>query len=732
MWGELSLRGKLLLTGMALQLGVLALVSASVYLLVGRFLDADQQEHAGQLKPLLNAALAAPMAQRDYASVAAILSESLASRGLVYLVVCDRQGRPIASAGTTSWLQPGAEPCADVVTARDGANAYGSTLRLGSVALGEFKFGISRAGSDQTRNMIMAYVFLIGAGALLVFSMLMWLASARLTRPLMALVDATREIREGRYALALDADGHDEISALMLAFLQMSAELERKLSDLTQSEALQRRYLAESLKKQGQVAQALRLAEDATSAKAEFLANISHEIRTPLNAVLGFSQLLQSATLEGVHLDYLRNLKVAGQSLLRILNDVLDYSKVEAGKLEIVREPFDLADLLDSINGLFSFQLMEKSLSLRTQVDDEVPRHLVGDVLRLRQVLINLVGNALKFTERGEIGLRVECLAQSGQALTLRMLVADTGIGMSQAQVARIFAAFTQADSSITRRFGGTGLGLSICRHLVGLMGGEISVESTPGRGSRFSFTVQVERAGASAEESMPAAQAAAPDLTALRGAHVLLVEDNPVNEIVARAFLQAMGVIVVTAGDGLEAVAEAGRYDFDAILMDLQLPGIDGLEATRRIRAQLGGKAPPIIALSAADTASELEAVRLAGMVDHVAKPIVREQLGAVLSKWVRHAADTVITAPADAPLANVRVADRLALGAMLEELERQLSRNMLSARSQAADIERLLANTDLQGAFEPVAQTTRKLRFKPALTALAAFSAMLTDSTA
>jgi len=732
MWGELSLRSKFLLTGFALQLGVLGLLSAGVHLLVGRFLDADQQEHAGQLKPLLNAALAAPMAQRDYASVAAILSESLASRGLVYLVVCDRQGRPIASAGTASWLLPSVEPCSDGVIARDGANAYSSILRLGSQALGEFKFGISRAGSDQTRNMIMACVFLIGSGALLVFSMLMWLASARLTRPLKALVDATREIREGRYALALDADGQDEISALMRAFLEMSAELERKLSDLTQSEALQRRYLAESLEKQGQVAQALRLAEDATSAKAEFLANISHEIRTPLNAVLGFSQLLQSAALEGVHLDYLRNLQVAGQSLLRILNDVLDYSKIEAGKLEIVREPFDLTDLLDSISGLFSFQLMEKSLSLKTQVGDDVPRHLVGDALRLRQVLINLVGNALKFTERGEISLQVECLAQSGQALTLRMLVADTGIGMSQAQVDRIFAAFTQADSSITRRFGGTGLGLSICRRLVGLMGGEISVESTPGRGSRFSFTVLVEPAGALAEKSLPAAPAVVPDLTALRGAHVLLVEDNPVNEIIARAFLQAMGVIVTSAGDGLEAVAEAGRHDFDAILMDLQLPGIDGLEATRRIRAQLGDKAPPIIALTAAGMAEQLEAVRLAGMVDHVAKPIIRDQLEATLANWVRRPASTVGPAAADAPRSDVRAADRIALGAMLEELEHQLSRNMLSARSQAAAIEQLLANTELQGAFEPVAQTTRKLRFKAALSALAAFSAMLASTTA
>jgi two-component system, sensor histidine kinase len=727
MWADLSLRGKFLLTGIALQLGVLALVSASVDLLIGRFLDADQQEHAAQLKPLLNAALAAPMAQRDYASVAAILGESLGSRGLVYLIVCDAQGRPIASAGVAPSPQPTVERCADVVAGQDEASAYGSTLRLGGQALGEFKFAMSRARLDLTRNTIMAYVFLIGAGALLVFSMLLWLASARLTHPLKALVNATRDIQEGRYAIALHADGNDEIGALMGAFSQMSAELERKLSELTQSEALQRRYLAESIEKQAQVEQALRVAQDATSAKAEFLANISHEIRTPLNAVLGFSQLLQSATLEGVHLDYLRNLKVAGQSLLRILNDVLDYSKIEAGKLDIVKEPFDLFDLLESITGLFSFQLLEKSLPLRTQVDDDVPRHLVGDALRLRQVLINLVGNALKFTERGEVSLGIDCLAQSGQALTLRLQVADTGIGMSQEQVERIFAAFTQADSSITRRFGGTGLGLSICRHLVGLMGGEISVESTPGRGSCFSFTVQLERADALLVASMPVDQTTASDLTALRGAHVLLVEDNPVNVIVARAFLQDMGVNVVEVGDGLEALAQVGRQAFDAILMDLQIPGIDGLEASRRIRAQLGAKAPPIIALSAVDMATELESVRSAGMVDFVAKPIVRDQLETTLSKWIRPAAGAVALAPVGKAPSTALSIDFAALAGLLASLEHQLSRNMLGARRDVAAIELMLAQTVLQAGFEPVAQATRKLRFKSALAELVRFSAML-----
>lgn len=726
MWRDLSLRGKLVLTGIALQLGVFALVSGSVYVLVGRFLEADQQEHASQLKPLFNAALAVPMAQRDYASVSAILNESLASRGLLYVMVCDAQLRPIATAGEVPQQFALGSGAAGLADPPESGSPHTTSLTIGGQVLGELKFGMSRDRLDQTKRSIMTYVLLVGALALMAFSMLLWLASFRLTQPLKALVSATRDIREGRYGLALVGGGADEIGVLMDAFSRMSAEIERKVSDLTQSEALQRRYLEESMHKQGLVEQALRQAQEATLAKAEFLANMSHEIRTPLNAVLGFSQLLQSAALDGVYRDYLSNLKVAGQSLLRILNDVLDYSKMEVGKLEIVKEPFDLMDLLDSVSGMFSFQLMEKGLPLRVQVDTNVPRHLVGDALRLRQVLINLVGNALKFTERGEISVHIERLAEAGQSLKLRLTVTDTGIGMSQEQVARLFADFTQADSSITRRFGGTGLGLSICRRLVELMGGDILVHSEPGQGSRFSFSVELDQAGAAAGDAGALAEAA-PDLSALRGAHVLLVEDNPVNLVLSRAFLQDMGVTVATAGDGLEALAQARGHAFDAILMDLQIPEIDGLEATRRIRALLGAKAPPIIALSAADMATKLDAVRQAGMVDHVSKPIQQDQLGATLLKWVRRPSGMRVAVPADTMPRAVMAVDRVALAALLEELDHQLSRNMLSARSQVAQIEQMLADTDLRGAFEPVAQATRKLRFKGALAALSQFSAML-----
>jgi CheY-like chemotaxis protein/two-component sensor histidine kinase len=456
---------------------------------------------------------------------------------------------------------------------------------------------------------------------------------------------------------------------------------------------------------------------------------MSHEIRTPLNAILGFSQLLQSAPLEGPHLEYMVNLRQAGESLLRILNDVLDYSKMEAGRLELVNESFDLKDLLSAVTQLFSYQLLEKNLSLRVRVDDAVPTHLMGDALRLRQILINLVGNAFKFTERGAIEITVECPHRTDASLTLKFSVIDSGIGMNEQQVSRLFHSFAQADSSITRRFGGTGLGLSICRQLVGLMGGAISVESVPGVGSSFSFTVNLSESQSRLGAEQPGEVPVPDELAPLRGLRVLLVEDNSVNVIVAQAFLGGLGMQVTIAVDGLQAVERALSAAFDVILMDLQLPGIDGLEAAQRIRSQLGAAAPPIIALSAADIKSDLGACLAAGMVDHVSKPIMRDQLIRVLLKWVGRPMPTAVAieaGPAELALEQGGI-DHSLLAPQLRELERLLASNRLAAKRQLDQIEPLLAQTALELPFEPVAQATRKLKFKVALAALAQFSAML-----
>ncbi len=723
---RLSLRGKLVIAGVAVQLCVLALVGGGTFWWVARFLDADQQAHGRQIKPLLVAALAVPMAQRDYASVAAILKESRAASELMFLSVCDASGNLIAEDGAAP---PAKADAPEPTVAKLLYDEFSVPLSLGGQALGAVKFGLSRTKIEQTARGVSVHALQVGTLALLVFSLLLWWISVTLTRPLQTLVTATRDIRAGNYDIDLVSGGGDEIGTLESAFILMNMEIRRKVAELIESEALQRRYFRESLARQGQVEQALQQAEDATTAKSEFLANMSHEIRTPLNAILGFSQLLQSAPLDGLHREYIVNIRQAGQSLLRILNDVLDYSKMEAGQLELVNESFDLRKLLSLVAQLFSFQLLEKNLASRVRVDDAVPTHLLGDALRLRQILVNLVSNAIKFTERGAIEVTVDCPQHTDQGLALKFSVIDSGIGMDELQVSRIFASFAQADSSITRRFGGTGLGLSICRQLVGLMGGVISVESVPGVGSSFSFTVNLSESQSQPQlGTEPLDEPEMPDDgTSLRDMKVLLVDDNPVNVIVARAFLDGLGMQVTTAVDGLQAVEQALGANFDVILMDLQLPGIDGLEATQRIRAQLGNAAPPIIALSASDMKTDHDACLAVGMVDHVSKPIMRDQLIRVLLKWVgRLRASAVATGVGPAELEHASI-DHSLLAPQLQELERLLASNMLAARRQLDQIEPLLAQTAFELPFAPVAQATRKLKFKAALAALSQFSAML-----
>ena len=484
-------------------------------------------------------------------------------------------------------------------------------------------------------------------------------------------------------------------------------------------------------------------AEQANRAKSDFLANMSHEIRTPMNAILGFSQLVQETQLTSRQREYLDNVQTASKSLLRLLNDILDYSKIEAGHLEIVAEPFDLRELMQGVMELFSFQARDKGLSMQLEMDPSAPFFLMGDAMRLRQVLVNLVGNAVKFTERGEITVRVQCTAPASERLSLAFSVSDTGIGMTPEHMAQIFAAFSQADSSITRRFGGTGLGLTICKRLTRLMGGQITVQSELGLGSTFRVDLPFDRQAAGPEASVAgdtfAASASATDpqpqigtatqaaqapagSELLRGARVLLVEDNPVNAMVAKAFLVDLGMQVSAATDGVQAVEQARRQAFDVVLMDLQMPNMDGFEATRQIRETLGDKAPPVIAVSASAMLQDQQACLDAGMLDHLSKPIIREQLTHTLLKWVK-AVEKPASGLQTLGLADLGL-DRQKLDPLLQELQGLLAQNMMTARRVLDTIEPLLADTPAEATFMPVSHATRKLRFKDALVALQQFT--------
>ncbi|MCX7144791.1 MAG: PAS domain S-box protein [Sulfuritalea sp.] len=375
------------------------------------------------------------------------------------------------------------------------------------------------------------------------------------------------------------------------------------------------------------------MAESANRAKSEFLANMSHEIRTPMNAIIGLSQIALSEPLDPTLRDYLGKIHGSARALLGILNDILDYSKTEAGRLHVETIEFPLDRVLKSISNLFSLAAEEKNLALTLTVAPEVPAQLIGDPLRLTQVLSNLVSNAIKFTEHGEVAVDVSSIGHAGDLARLRFAVRDSGIGINPATLSQLFQPFVQGDSSITRRYGGTGLGLTITRRLVDLMRGELHVSSEEGRGSTFT----VEIAFALLHPEKRECQAVTTDFAgSLVGAKVLVVEDNLINRMVTKEFLSRRGILVSTADNGAIALQLLETEKFDAVLMDVHMPTMDGLEATRRLRLDPHFVALPVIALTAAAMNEERTACKDAGMSDFVAKPIDAEELFATLLRWL------------------------------------------------------------------------------------------------
>ena len=385
--------------------------------------------------------------------------------------------------------------------------------------------------------------------------------------------------------------------------------------------------------------QAKQAAEQAMRVRSQFLANMSHEIRTPMNGVLGMAHLLAATALNAEQQEYVQAIRNSGDSLLRIVSDILDFSKIDAGKVAIEEIEFDLRSRVASILQLFAASAREKNISLSSAYAEDVPLRVTGDPVRITQTLSNLVGNAIKFTASGSVSVSIRVDTGTDEGLMLRFDVRDTGTGIAKDAIERIFDPFAQEDASTTRRFGGTGLGLTISRQLVELMGGELFVDSTPGAGSCFSFTVNLRHATGEARAAPPLL-AIAPVASGHRAAHrldILLAEDNNINQIVANAMLRKLGCSVTVANDGQEAVAQVKQHHYDLILMDCHMPNLDGFAATAVIREleKLGHPRHIIIAQTANAMAGDRETCRAAGMDDYLTKPLSAGALAQMLERW-------------------------------------------------------------------------------------------------
>ncbi|HZT37247.1 MAG TPA: ATP-binding protein [Bryobacteraceae bacterium] len=494
-----------------------------------------------------------------------------------------------------------------------------------------FAYDLRQDGFDVAKGIILCSLVLLVAGAISLFT------ARLLTKPLALLEAGITAVREGKLEPIRVSRTGDEIEFLGESFNQMIRALAESREEIRQHQDLLEQRIAQRTE---ELEEAMHRALAASQAKSEFLANISHELRTPMNGVIGMLDVVLQDALTPQQRDQLETARRSAYFLLAIVNDLLDLSKIEAGKMAIERIAFDLRALIRDCIECHAPTASRKGIELNSSLAASVPDFVTGDPLRIRQIITNLLSNAIKFTERGRVQLDVSTATLPNGLIELQMNVSDTGPGIPADKLSLIFEKFMQVDNSVSRRFGGVGLGLAITRRLVELHGGAIRVRSEVGRGSVFSFTLLCERAQRPAAEAAPDAgvdaQAAA---LAPVGPRILVVEDNAINQKVVTAILAKKHLDVAVAADGEEAirVLEAAERPFSLILMDVQMPVLDGLEATRLIRSDPRWAHIPIIAMTAHAMNGDRERCLRAGMNDYLSKPVHATHLLQVVDKYLR-----------------------------------------------------------------------------------------------